>query len=90
MAYRRAPRRDVRWWFWAEAALAVAAAALFVVTEIWPDWIEAAFGVDPDHGDGALEWIILVALVLVASTTFALARHELRRADDAELTVRDP
>ena len=82
MAGTPAPDQRFRWRFWAEAVLCAVAAALFVVTEIWPDWIERTFGVDPDHGDGGLEWSVLIVLILVASTAFALARRELRRADE--------
>jgi hypothetical protein len=39
-----------------ETALAVVAAALAVVTFIWPIWIETVFSVDPDGGDGTAEW----------------------------------
>ncbi|MEU6256108.1 ABC transporter permease [Streptomyces sp. NPDC047043] len=63
-----------------EAAAAGLCGLLFLVTLIWPDWIEAVFGVDPDQHSGALEWII-VALALCATSTFSLlARSEYRRA----------
>ncbi|PWJ05356.1 ABC transporter permease [Streptomyces sp. NWU49] len=53
---------------------------LFLVTLIWPDWIEAVFGVDPDQRSGALEWAI-VAVALCATLTFSLlARSEYRGA----------
>ncbi|MGV4891926.1 hypothetical protein ACSR0Z_36290 [Streptomyces viridosporus] len=53
---------------------------LFLVTLIWPDWIEAVFGVDPDQRSGALEWAI-VAVALCATLTFSLlARSEYREA----------
>ncbi|WP_223281054.1 ABC transporter permease [Streptomyces antnestii] len=53
---------------------------LFLVTLIWPNWIEAVFGVDPDQHSGALEWTV-VAVALCATLTFSLlARGEFRRA----------
>jgi len=52
---------------------------LFVLTLIWPDWIELAFRVDPDDGGGSLEWAVAGA-ALAASLAFAArARLEWRR-----------
>jgi hypothetical protein len=66
--------------FYIEAALAVATLVLTVVTLINQDWIEAVFGVDPDHGNGSLEWI-MVAVLAVATVVFGLlAFSERRRA----------
>lgn len=48
---------------WTEAGLAAASAFLCVLTLTWPDWIEAVFGVRPDGGSGALEWVIAVGLL---------------------------
>jgi hypothetical protein len=48
------------------------------VTVVWHDWIEIAFGVDPDHGSGSLEWLC-VAVFAAAAISFALlARAEWR------------
>jgi hypothetical protein len=70
--------------FWVEAGAAIASGFLAVVTAIWPDWIERVFGIEPDQGSGALEWLI-VALVLAISVGFALAaRVEWRRAPRAD------
>jgi hypothetical protein len=66
--------------FWPEIALAVVSAALAALTLVWRDWIERVFGVDPDRGSGALEWSIVVALLLLAVVFAALARAEVRRA----------
>jgi hypothetical protein len=63
-----------------ETALAVVAAALAVVTFIWPMWIEAVFSVDPDGGDGTTEWWVVGLFALVAVTTAMLARRDYRRA----------
>jgi Co/Zn/Cd efflux system component len=66
--------------FYIEAALAAATFVLTVVTLINQEWIEAVFGVDPDHGNGSLEWI-MVAVLAVATVVFGLlAFSERRRA----------
>lgn len=66
--------------FYTEAALAVATFVLAVVTLINQEWIEAVFGVDPDHGNGSLEWI-MVGVLAVATVVFGLlAFSERRRA----------
>jgi hypothetical protein len=66
--------------FYIEAALAVATFVLAVVTLINQEWIEAVFGVDPDHGNGSLEWI-MVGVLAVATVVFGLlAFSERRRA----------
>jgi hypothetical protein len=77
--------KNVRKRFWVTAGLAVASVALFVVTIITPDWIEAVFRVDPDGGSGAVEWLIAAGLALVAATTCAVSVAELRRTP-AEVT----
>jgi hypothetical protein len=44
------------------------------------EWIELLFGVEPDGGDGSLEWAI-VAVLAVATVVLAwLARAEWQRA----------
>jgi uncharacterized membrane protein len=50
-----------------------------VITAIVPDWIEEAFHVEPDAGNGSLEWLIVVALALAAVALSALAWRERRR-----------
>jgi hypothetical protein len=36
---------------------------LAVLTILWPDWIEALTGYDPDQHDGTVEWLIVLALL---------------------------
>jgi hypothetical protein len=75
---------NVRWRLWLEAALAAGAGVMGVLTLFWHDWIEAVFGVDPDHGNGSLEWIVAFALLTTAlGFSFAL-RRDLRRPEASE------
>ncbi|MBB4984807.1 MULTISPECIES: ABC transporter permease [Streptomyces] len=63
-----------------EAIAASLSGLLFLLTLIWPAWIEGVFGVDPDQHSGALEAVV-VGVALVATITFSLlARAEFRRA----------
>lgn len=66
--------------FWVEAVVSACGVFLGLLTIVWHDWIEGAFGVDPDHGNGSAEWIAVVALLTVGATAGALARREWRRA----------
>jgi len=79
MADAQNPNRKVRRRFWVEAALSVASFALVNITLVRRDWIELVLGVDPDHGNGSLEWLIVLGLLVVASTSFAIARRERHR-----------
>jgi hypothetical protein len=58
-----------------ELTLAGLSGVLFALTLVWPDWIEAAFGVDPDGGNGALEFLVAAVFLAVA---LALGRHVAR------------
>ena len=68
--------RKLRAQFWAEIGLALTTAILAVVTAIWSDWIEIVFDVDPDGGNGSLEWLIVLALAGATVVFAALARRE--------------
>ena len=66
--------------FWVEAGLAVLATALLVLTVRSREWIEVVFGVDVDHGDGSLEWLLVGGLALAAVASAVTARLEWRRS----------
>jgi hypothetical protein len=53
--------------------------ALFALTLIFPEWIEATTGLDPDAGSGALELVIAGALLVAAIASAVLARRNRRR-----------
>ena len=61
-------RNALRWHFWLETSMALVTSSLFVITLVQRDWIEIVFGVDPDSQSGALEWLVVGAL-LVATIT---------------------
>jgi hypothetical protein len=76
-------RAQLRSRFWWESVTGTVTGVLGLVTIFWSDWIEAIFRVDPDHGDGSAEWLI-VAVLLVVSVALAFgARLEWRRARPA-------
>lgn len=66
--------------FWIEVAASIASGVLGVLTLVLPQWIEVIFGVDPDRGSGAMEWLIVAVLFAVAVGCSARARVEWRRA----------
>ena len=69
--------------FFGEAGFAALCAAVALLTAVWPDWIEEAFGVDIDQHSGALEWLIVVTLVALGGVSGLLARIEWRRLRQA-------
>ncbi len=73
----------IRLRFWLESGLAMITGILFVVTLVWQDWIEIIFHVDPDSGNGSLEWLIVGVLLIATLTLVFLARYEWRRARTA-------
>jgi hypothetical protein len=58
-----------------EAAVTLVA-LLAIFTVFFPDWIELVFGIDPDGGNGLVEWafILVPALIAVASAAVACRR----------------
>ena len=72
-------RKKLRRRFWVETVLASLTGALCVITPIWPDWIEAISGWDPDQHSGSVEWMIAGGLLIVTATISAVAASEWRR-----------
>lgn len=66
--------------FWIEAVLSGLGALLAFLTIVRHDWIETLFGVDPDQGNGSVEWIAVVVLFVIAAGAGTLAGREWRRA----------
>ncbi len=64
---------------WLELVTGALAGTLAVVTAAWGNWIELAFGVDPDHGSGALEWAIVAAAAAVCLALMLAVRWEVAR-----------
>lgn len=73
--------------FWLDLALALVSIVLLVMTLLWKDWIELAFGIDPDAGSGAVEWAIVGLTIVLALAFSALARSEWRRAATAPASL---
>jgi len=72
--------RQLRRRFWLEVAFAIVSSALFVLGAAWPEWIEAASGLSPDGGSGAVERLVAVVPLAVALLMTAVVRAEWRHA----------
>jgi hypothetical protein len=72
-------RRNFRPLFWIEVGLAAITGLLALITPVFPDWIEAVSGWDPDQHDGSVEWMIVVGLFVVTIALVAAATLEWRR-----------
>jgi len=73
-------KRRVRTRFFIELGLGITSAALALLTFVKRDWIEVWFGIDPDHGNGIVEWVIVGGFLLITLTLLSLAQYEWRRA----------
>jgi hypothetical protein len=69
--------------FWIEAGIATVTGILFVITLAAPNWIERVFGIDPDGGNGSLEWLIVGVLLIATVALSIAARNEWRRTETA-------
>jgi hypothetical protein len=56
---------------WTEVSLAGISGVLCVVTIVLPSWLEFVLPIDPDGGDGGLEWWI-VGCLFAATMVFGL------------------
>jgi 4-amino-4-deoxy-L-arabinose transferase-like glycosyltransferase len=61
-----------------EIVLSVLLGMATILTAVWPTWIEALFGFDPDGGNGTTERWIVVVLAVITIAVAALARRDLR------------
>ena len=75
-----AVKRRLRIRFFIEIGLGITSAVLFVLTFVKRDWIEALFGIDPDHGNGIVEWLIVGGFLFTTLMLLSLAQYEWRRA----------
>lgn len=62
-----------------ESVLAGAFTALTIITALKPDWLES-LGLNPDGGNGTVEWLIATALGAGALISALHARHLVRCA----------
>ena len=76
-------KRQMRLRLWLEIGMATTTGVLFVITLVWRDWIERAFGLELDGGNGSIEWLIVGVLLVATIALFVLARSEWRRSRDA-------
>ncbi|MBV8103912.1 MAG: hypothetical protein JO223_04670 [Hyphomicrobiales bacterium] len=77
-------RKNLSRRFWSEIVLASFTGLLGLITPVFPDWIEAVSGWDPDQHDGSVERMIVVGLCFLSIAIFSLAAVEWRRAALAE------
>ena len=76
-------KRQMRFRMWLEIILASTTGVLFLLTLVSRDWIEVLFGLDPDGGNGTLEWLIVGGLLVATITLFVLARLEWQKSRTA-------
>ncbi len=62
--------------YWLECASALCSGTLFLLTLLWPDWIEAIFGIEPDSRGGWLEMALAVSSLAATLIAASLARIE--------------
>lgn len=70
---------DPRTRFRLEVVLACISIALFCLTAVFPEWIEATTGLEPDAGSGALEFLIAGVFLLASVVCATLALRDHRR-----------
>ncbi|WP_316527761.1 ABC transporter permease [Kitasatospora brasiliensis] len=71
--------------FWLETALGGLSGLLFLLTLLWPQWMETLLGLDPDAGSGTVEWLVVALAAAVTAACALGARFEWRRERPAPL-----
>jgi len=71
--------------FWVALVGGFASAGLAVVTLISHAWIELVLGVDPDGGNGGMEWAVVLVIAVTTAVFFWWARLEWRRGRASEV-----
>lgn len=79
-------KRQLRKIFWWEAIGAAACAVVFIVTLFNREWIEIIFGVEPDAGNGMMEWAVVVVLAALTLLSVTVVGREWRRSVVREAT----
>jgi polyferredoxin len=77
-------KRKLQRRLWLKTFIGAVTGVLSVVTPIWPDWIEAVSGWDPDQHDGSAEWMIVTVLLIVTVTMLAMVAREWQQLKVAE------
>ena len=62
---------------WLELIVGTISSGLFLLTLARPDWIELATGFEPDGGNGALEFAIVLSLAALAAVCGVMARRRI-------------
>jgi hypothetical protein len=73
-------KRQVGLAFWVESGLTLLSASLAILTSVWPDWVEAVFGFDPDQGNGSFEWELTILCWIATIVLAVLTRWQWRKA----------
>jgi hypothetical protein len=71
--------RPMRRRFYVETGLGICTLLLLALTVVSPEWIEAVSGIDPDHGNGSAEWLVVGVLGVTTMALAVAARAEYRR-----------
>jgi hypothetical protein len=58
-----------------QSVIALCAGSLGLVTVFWRDWVEILTGWDPDQHSGAVEWLIVAALLAISAVAGVAARR---------------
>lgn len=68
--------------FWGGAISSGASALLLALTLLNREWLEVVFRIDPDHGTGTFEWLLVALFVAAALGGALVARVEFARGTE--------